>query len=261
LYFLLENQIDKKSAIINMLEGKTILITGSSRGIGAATAKLAKGYGANVIVHGRTESADLDKIAKELGVEKVVFDISDPKATHKALNTLLEKGIKIDGLANVAGIVIRGDVLGMTDEEWINVFKTNVLGTMHTCQILIPHMQANHSGRIVNIGSVRAYPQGTLASRLPYCVSKAAVVNLTVALAKEFAKDGIHINSVSPGGVETDIAKTWDEETRKRNSDVLLKRIGKPVEIGDMICFLLSDKAGYITGQDYLVDGGYLVNR
>ncbi len=244
-----------------MLNGKTILITGASRGIGRATAKLAKSYGANVIVHGKTDSENLQSIARELGAEKVVFDIGNQEQVLSSINKLIDKGIHINGLANIAGIVYASEPLDVKDEDWINVFKTNVLGIMHTCQAVIPEMQKMKSGKIVNVASVRAYAQGTLASRLPYCVSKASVVNMTVALAKEYAKDGIYINSVSPGGVDTDIAKTWDEETKQRNTDVLLKRLGKPEEIGEVICFLLSDKSDYVIGQDYLVDGGYLVNR
>ena len=244
-----------------MLEGKTILITGSSRGIGAATARLARSYGAEVIVHGRTDNEELANIAKELGAEKIACDVGDREAVHSAIKNLLEKGTKIDGLANVAGIVHRSLPLESSDDDWLNVYRTNVLGIMHMCQAIIPEMQKNKSGKIVNVASVRGYPQGTLASRLPYSASKAAVLNITVALAKEYAKDGIYINSVSPGGVNTDIAKTWDEATRKNNANVLLKRLGEPNEVGEMICFLLSDKASYITGQDYLVDGGYVVNR
>ena len=244
-----------------MLKGKTILITGSSRGIGLATARLAKEYGANVIVHGRTDSADLQNIAKELSAEKVVCDIANQSEVLESMNKLLANGIKIDGLANIAGIVYRSPVLEVNDDEWIKVYRTNVLGIMHMCQAVVPQMQENKSGRIVNIGSVRAYPQGTLSTRLAYSASKASVLNITTALAKEYAKDGIYINSVSPGGVETDIAKTWDEATRKRNEDVLLKRLGTPEEIGEMVCFLLSDRASYMTGHDYLVDGGYIVNQ
>lgn len=244
-----------------MLEGKTILITGSSRGIGAATARLAKKYGASVVVHGKTDSEDLKKITEELGAEKMVCDLTDQKAVFAEVKKILGKVGKIDGLANVAGAVNPKPFLEATEEDWLWSYKTNVLSVVYMSQVLIPHMQKNKKGAVVNVGSVRAYPQGTLALRAPYSSAKASVNNLSVAMAKEYAKDGIRINSVSPGGVNTDISKTWDEETKARNTNVLLKRLGEPEEVAEMICFLLSDRASYMTGNDYLVDGGYLVNR
>lgn len=245
-----------------MLQGKNILITGSSRGIGAETARLAKSYGANVIVHGRTESPELNAIAVELGAEKVVCDISDKEAVSREINRLLEKKIQIHCLANVAGALKnRGPFFETIDEDWLLTYKINVLGIVHMCQAVIPTMQTYKYGRIINIGSVRAYPQGTLSSRASYSCSKAAVLNLTAALAKEYAKDGININSISPGGVDTEIAKLWDEATMKRNSDVLLGRIAEPKEIAEVICFFLSDKASYATGQDFLIDGGYVIGK
>jgi len=243
-----------------MLKDKTILITGSASGIGLATARLAKSYGARVIVHDRVASPKLDAIADELGAEKIVCDISNAEEVTSATLGILGKGIKINGLANVAAIVKHGEE-EPNDDEWLQVLKTNTLGIVHMCEAIFPHMRENGGGRIVNVSSVRAHPQGTLVSRLPYSASKAAVNNITVAWAKEYAKDGICVNSISPGGVNTEVAKTWDEETRRRNTDVLLGRLAEPKEIAEVICFLLSDRASYITGQDYLVDGGYVVSR
>jgi 3-oxoacyl-[acyl-carrier protein] reductase len=245
-----------------MLKGKTILITGSSKGIGAATARLAKSYGANVIVHGRTDSPELNQITEELGAEKIVCDISDREAVFGEVKKLLDNGIKIDCLANVAGIVnTRDSFMETTREEWLLNYETNVLGIVYMCQALIPKMQEHKYGKIVNIGSVRAYPQGTASSRFPYSCSKAAVLNLTSALAKEYAKDGITVTSISPGGVNTDIAKGWDEATKKRNSNVPLGRIAEPEEIAEAICFFLSDKSSYATGADFLFDGGYIIGK
>lgn len=244
-----------------MLKDKIILITGSSSGIGAATARLAKDYGATPILHGKTESEDLKNLAEELGCEYIFCDVGDKEAVLREIAKLHEKKIQIHCLANIAGAVAPKNFLETTDEEWISSYKTNVLGVVHMCQAVIPQMQSNKYGKIVNIGSVRAYPQGTLSTRLPYSASKAAVVNITAALAKEYAKDGISINSVSPGGINTDIAKTWDAETLKRNSDVLLGRLGEPKEIAEVVCFFLSDKAGYATGQDFLIDGGYTIGK
>lgn len=244
-----------------MLQGKTILITGSSRGIGAETARLAKGYGATVIVHGKEPSKELDAIAEELGAEKIICNIGDREAVFREVNKLLEKNIQIHCLANVAGAANSMPFVDTREEDWLFSYKTNVLGVVYMCQAVIPSMIENKYGRIVNVSSVRAHTQGTLSTRLPYSSSKAAVLNITAALAKEYAKDGVLINSVSPAGVNTDIAKKWDEATRKRNSDVLLGRIAEPKEIAEVICFFLSDKASYATGQDFAIDGGYLIGK
>ncbi|MBY0376833.1 SDR family oxidoreductase [Patescibacteria group bacterium] len=245
-----------------MLTGKTILITGSSKGIGAATARLAKKYGANVILHGRTESPELNAIATELNSEKIVCDIGDREAIFREVNKLLEKNIQIHGVANVAAEVKnRGPFIETTEEDWLESYKTNVFGIISMCQAVLPSMQKNKYGRIVNIGSVRAYPQGTVITRLPYSSAKAAVLNITAGLAKEYAQYGININSISPGGVNTDTAKAWDEATRKRNANVPLERIGEPDEIAEAICFFLSDKASYAVGQDFVFDGGYLIGK
>src|SRR3989344_3063925 len=161
-----------------MLKGKNILITGSSSGIGVATARLAKEYGANVIVHGKEASSELDAIAKELDAEKIVCDISDKGAVLNEINKLLEKKIVIHCLANVAGAMkSRGPFMETSDEDWLSDYKTNVLGIVHMCQAIIPSMQTHQYGRIVNVSSIRAYPQGALSTRAPYSSSKAAMLN------------------------------------------------------------------------------------
>jgi len=245
-----------------MLKNKVVLITGSSSGIGAATARIAVAQGAKVILHGKTEDDNLKAIAKELQAEYIVCDIRDKKAVDKTVADILKHFPKIDALCNVAGAINPKPFLETTDEDWLDAYSVNLLGTVHFCQVLIPHMQKNKFGRIVNIASVRAYSQGSLASRLPYCASKAGVVNITAGLAKEYAEDNILINSISPGGVNTAIAKIYGNGAiAKRNADVPLNRIAEPNEIGEMICFLISDKASYITGQDFLIDGGYTIGK
>ncbi len=116
-----------------MLKNKIILITGSSSGIGAATARLAKGYGANVILHGRNESEDLKNLAKELECEYIFCDITDKASVESEVSRILEKIKRIDILVNSAGISLNQKFLKLTDEVWLDVFKTNVLGTTHFC--------------------------------------------------------------------------------------------------------------------------------
>jgi 3-oxoacyl-[acyl-carrier protein] reductase len=240
-----------------MLKDRIILITGSSSGIGLATAKLAKGYGATVILHGRDESEELKNLAKELSCEYVFCDVSDKGAVESEVKRILEKVKKIDILVNSAGISLNQKFLESTDEVWLDVFKTNVLGTTHFCQAVIPEMQKNNYGKIVNIASIRGFY--ATAGNASYSASKAAVVNLTSVLAKQFAPN-ILVNAVAPGFTDTPIAETWNEQVQIQAKNNLLERIAKPEEIAEAILFLASDKASFITGQTILVDGGYSIS-
>ena len=240
-----------------MIQDKIILITGSSSGIGAATARLAKEYGATVILHGRTASEELKKIATELNSESICCDVSDKAAVESEVQGILKKVGKIDCLVNCAGIAPRQGFLETTDEIWLDIFKINFLGTVHFCQAVIPAMKKAQGGRIVNVASIRANV-GT-AGKPAYSASKAAIVNLTAVLAKEFAPD-IYVNAVSPGYTDTPITKNWDQEVWKQVNTALVGRIGQPKEIAEVILFLASDRASFITGQTIIVDGGYSIS-
>jgi 3-oxoacyl-[acyl-carrier protein] reductase len=240
-----------------MLKDKIILITGSSSGIGAATARLSKEYGATVILHGRTESEDLKKLVQELNCNYIFCDVADKAAVESEVQRILEKVKRIDCLVNCAGIAPRPSFMESTDEVWVDVFKVNVLGTVHFCQSVIPVMQKAKGGRIVNIASIRANI-GT-SGKPVYSATKAAIVNLTAVLAKDFAPD-IYVNAVSPGYTDTPISKNWDEKVWKQVNTALVGRIAQPKEIAEAILFLASDKASFITGQTIIVDGGYSIS-
>ena len=232
--------------------------TGSSSGIGEATARLAKKYDARVILHGKTESEALKNLAKELDCEYIFCDVSEKKAVDAEVQRIFKKVKRIDCLVNCAGIAPRATFLESTDELWLDIFKVNVLGTAHFCQAVIPQMQKNKYGRVVNIASIRAYEN--TSGRPAYSASKAAIVNLTAVLAKEFAPQ-IAVNAVAPGYTDTPLAKkTWDEEVWKKVESALLGRIAQPREIAEAILFLASDKASFITGQTIIVDGGYSIS-
>lgn len=240
-----------------MLKGKIILITGSSSGIGAATARLAKEYGATPILHGKMESEDLKNLAKELDCEYIFCDVSSKTAVQFEVDKILEKIKRIDILVNSAGISINQKFLESTDEIWLELFKINVLGTTHFCQVVIPNMQKNKYGRIVNIASIRGYT--ATSGNAAYSASKAAIINITSTLAKQFAPD-IFVNAVAPGFTDTPIAQTWSEQVEIQAKNNLFGRIAKPKEIAEAILFLASDKASFITGQTILVDGGYSIS-
>lgn len=240
----------------NFLENKVVLITGSSRGIGAATARLAKEYGARVVLHGKEESKQLKEFAKLLNVPYVFCDITNESNVKKTVEQIMSSEKKIDVLVNCAGITNSKYFLETTEQDWLDVFRVNVLGTVNFCKAVIPFMQKANYGRIVNIASIRAY--GLTSGRVAYSTSKAAIINLTSILAKEFAPT-ISVNAISPGFTNTDMSKTWSEIVWKQVKTALLERVAEPKEIAEAILFLASDKASFITGQTILVDGGYSI--
>ncbi len=240
---------------------KTILITGSSRGIGKAIATLAHQKGYKVIVHGKSDSDELKQVHKELdGSLKAVFDISNKDETAKAIAGLLGEVGTIDALVNNAGVARNfiKDVSEVDDDKAIEEYKVNVLGTLHCIQAVLPKMLEQKSGSVVNISSIKAYPNLATMSTLTYAPSKAGVISVTKALAKSYPT--VRFNTVAPGYVETDQVDDWNEETFKRISDgTIVGRIAKPEEIAPLVMFLASDEASYITGADYLADGGYSI--
>jgi len=234
---------------------KTILITGSSRGIGKAVAMLAASKGYRVIVHASTDSDELNQTHKEIeGSLKTFFDVADKKAVDSEIAKL---GV-IDILVNNAGIgrSRNTDVRDADDEQALKEYKVNVLGTLHCIQAIIPGMVERGGGSIVNIASIKGHYSLTSMKSLTYGISKAGVIALTQALAKEFPT--VRINSVSPGYVKTDMSKSWPPETfDKISKQTILSRIAQPEEIAQAVLFLASDDASYATGTDLLIDGGF----
>ncbi len=239
-----------------MLENKTILITGSNGGIGAATARLAKKYGAQVVLHGRAATKDLKDLAKELQAEYIVVDATNKKAIEKAVKKIFPKVKKINALVNCVGVNCTSNFMESTTKEWEDVFCTNVLSTVNFSQVVIPYIQKTGSGSIVNIASIRGIADA--AGRPVYSATKAAIINITASMAKELAPT-IRVNAVAPGFTNTAMNKTWTEEVRKKAQNNLIGKVAEPDEIAETILFLLSDKASFVDGQTLVVDGGYIM--
>lgn len=242
---------------------KTILITGSSRGIGKAIATLAYNQGYKVIVHGKSDSEQLNKTHKELdGSLKVVFDVSDKRVTHETIVSLLNEVGGIDVLVNNAGVArnFLKDITEVDDDKAIEEYRTNILGTLHVTQAVLPKMLEKQKGSIINIASIKGQYNLATTSTLTFATTKAGIISLTKALAKTYGDKGVRFNSVSPGYVETDQVNDWNEETFSRiNDGTILGRIAKAEEIAPLVMFLASDEVSYITGSDFLIDGGYSI--
>lgn len=240
---------------------KVILITGSSRGIGRTIAEEAYKEGYKVVVHGKTNSKELQETYKKLsGSIKTFFDVSNKKDVSAAIKDIISKTGRIDVLINNAGVARNfiKDISEVDEDRAIEEWRTNVLGPIYCMQAIIPQMLKRSMGSIVNIASIKGHPNLATMSTFTYAQTKSAIISMTKSLAKNYSPRGIRINSVSPGYTETDQVKLWNKDTFRRiNEGTLIGRIGTTKEIADLVLFLASDKASYITGADFLVDGGY----
>ncbi len=191
-----------------------------------------------------------------------MFDVSDKQATHAAIAQAITQYGSIDVLVNNAGIArnFLKDISELDDDKALEEYRTNVLGTLHCIQAVMPSMLQQGRGSIINIASIKGHYNLSTTSTLTFATTKAGILSLTKSLAKTYGEQGIRVNSVSPGYVETDQVKDWNEETFARISNgTIMGRIGQVEEIAPLVLFLASDAASYITGTDFLVDGGYSI--
>ena len=198
-----------------MLEGKTIVITGASRGIGAAIARACAREGARVFINYLSHRDEAEGLAGELtgkyGGEALAlqFDVGDPEALEAACQPLVEDGKQVHGWVNNAGINLPGLLPTQSDEMITRQIYTNILGPIYGCRFILPHMMRQRCGSIVNIGSVTQSRVGP--GQAVYAATKGAVGALTRALALEYGRKGVRVNCVEPGPVETDMFKTTQQ--------------------------------------------------
>lgn len=244
---------------MRLLEGKSAVITGSSRGIGKAVAFAFASHGAGLVIHGTSEKS-LIPLADELGCEYVSGDIGDIETSRRLAEKCMSSFGKIDILVNNAGINTRTKFLELSPDEWDKVIRTNLTGTFYMCKAVIPHMLAQKSGVILNMSS-RAGKTFHANASLCYGASKGGIDALTRNLAGEFAPSGIRVNAICPGPVETDMSLQWTPEYREKVlAGIPLRRLGKAEDIADLAVFLASDLAGFITGESVNINGGNYMN-
>lgn len=243
------------------LQGKNAIITGSSRGIGRATLKLFAQRGANVWACCRNINKEdetfLAKLAEECNVwiKYVCFDLSDEKSVDASVKKIIKEKQPIDILVNNAGVSY-GTALSMMPISKIKeLFDVNYFAQLQIMQLVCKVMMRQKSGVVINVGSVSGME--VYAGNLAYGSSKAALMYATKLLAKEYAPYGIRINAVAPGTVHTDMdSARSDKQMQEVIARTALKRGAEPKEVANLICFLASEEASYMTGSIVVVDGG-----
>ena len=246
------------------LDGRVVLVTGGSRGIGASVARLAAEAGANVALSFATDADRAAAVGREieaLGREALTVraDVSVRAQVDALVAATRDRFGRIDGLVNNAGVMPESPFLEIGDDEWEEVIRTDLFGAFYTCQAVLPIMLEQGSGAIVNIAS--RLGQIGFAGVAHYSAAKAGLIGLTKSLAKEFGGRGIRVNAVAPGVTITDMGSqvTEGEVGRRRQAELPLGRFGQPDEVASAVIFLLSDASVLFLGQTLNPNaGGYM---
>ncbi len=242
------------------LAGKIALVTGGSRGIGRAVCLRLAAMGAVVGINCVSRAETAREVQAEIEAAGgrafvVPFDVADSQAVNEAIKNIVTEHGRLDILVNNAGITRDGLMARMKDEDWDAVLATNLKGAFLCARAASRSMMKSRWGRIVNISSVIGYLGN--AGQVNYAAAKAGLTGLTRAMARELASRGVTVNGVAPGYIVTDMTSGLDEEIRaKIMAQVPLARLGEPEDVAAAVAFLVSDEAGYMTGEVLHVNGG-----
>lgn len=242
---------------------KTVLITGASRGIGAATARLfaQKGWAVAVNYRNSREAAEelVSEIRKNGGTALAIpADVGDPEQVEALFRTAERELGQIEALVNNAGIAQQKLFTDLTDEDWDELFRVDVKGVFLCCRRALPAMIRRHRGVIVNISSM--WGQVGASCEVHYSAAKAAVIGLTRALAKEVGPSGIRVNCIAPGVIQTEMNGNLTPETLEAlKEETPLELLGDPADVAKAAWFLTSEDSAFITGQVLGVNGGMVI--
>ena len=238
-----------------------VIVTGAASGMGAATARQFADGGSQVVIVDR-DAAGAARVAAEIGAVPIAGDVRDSAFCDAVVAQTVAAHGRLDVLVNAAGTIVRADAEATSDGDWERVLAVNVSGTFFLCRAAIRQMRVQQAGSIVNFGSI----WGTVGGHghVAYCASKGAVHQLTRALALDHARDGIRVNAVCPGEVDTPMLRsqrstpvTDDDLAELAARSVPMGRLAQPDEIARVVVFLASEAASYMTGALVPVDAGY----
>ena len=237
---------------------KVVLITGASRGIGAAAARRFAADGCRVVVNYLHSRERAEALAAEIGGWAVQADVADPAQVRNMVDELLDKFCQLDILICNAGVAQQKLFGDLTDADWRRIFAVNVDGTFHAIRAALPHFIHRKGGRILTVSSM--WGQVGASCEVAYSAAKAAVIGLTKALAKELGPSGITVNCVAPGVIDTEMNQTLTpQDLAALAEETPLGRIGAPEEVAEALWYLASDTAGFVTGQVLAPNGGLVI--
>ncbi len=245
------------------LQGKTAIITGAGRGIGKTIAMKLSEMGANIVINDIPISADADKTAEEInnnGRNAIVIkgDVRNTEDVQEVVKGAMDRFGSVDILVNNAGITRDTLIMKMSEKDWDDVLDINLKGAFNCIKSVTRIMMKQRSGTIINVASVVGVMGN--AGQANYASSKAGLIGLTKSVAKELAPRGITCNAIAPGFIQSDMTDKLTESVKEQYmSNIPLRRFGTPDDVGNVVAFLASESANYITGQVLHIDGGLVM--